>query len=215
MKKIVVCVEPWGLSAASRAALALAARVPGAAVTALAATDNSATEALTEAQRLGAPRAAQVMELQLESLEVAALGRTLVDALRALKADLVLCGAVSDGEGRGVVPAAIAHHWAAAYVPFVEELAISGAEATVQVRTGGRKRRLAVPLPAVLTVGASLSLPAPAAATHPAPIETLQLSDPGRTLGRASDLGTLERPRRKPVTADSAAELLRRWLDGA
>src|SRR5439155_21293293 len=109
--KIVVCVEPWGLSDASRAALVLAARLqPQATVTALAATDGSAAEALEEAQRLGAFRAAQVMETSLESLDVGSLGKTLAGALLTLGADLVLCGARSDDEGRGVVPAALPHH---------------------------------------------------------------------------------------------------------
>jgi electron transfer flavoprotein alpha/beta subunit len=215
--KLVVAVEPWGLSESSRAALALAGRVPGATVIALAASEGSAAEALAEAQRLGAARAVQVIEVALESLEAAALGRTLADALGSLQAEVVLCGARSDGEGRGIVPAAIAHHWSAAYLPHVEELAFAGDQpdqATVVVRAGGRKRRLAVPLPAVLTVGASLSLPAAA----PQPVTAVEVIRPAdaaeRTLGRAPDLGTLERPRRKPVTATSAAELLRRWIDG-
>jgi electron transfer flavoprotein alpha/beta subunit len=212
--KIVVGVEPWGLSEASRAALALAGQVPGATVIALAATDTAATEALAEAQRLGAARAVQVMELALESLEAAALGRTLADALRTLQANVVVCGSRSDGEGRGIVPAAIAHHWSATYVPHVEALALTSDEATVTVRAGGRKRTLAVPLPAVLTVGAALVLPAPPA-QPPTAVEVIRPADAAdRTLGRAPDLGTLERPRRKPVTATSAAELLRRWLDG-
>lgn len=212
--RVVVCVEPWGLSDASRAALALAAKVvPRVQLTALAATDGSATAALAEAQELGAFRTAQVMEESLESLDVGGLGKTLAQALLSLQADLVLCGARSDDEGRGVVPAAIAHHWKALYVPHVEELALAGAEATVLVRSNGRKRRLAVPLPAVLTVGASLTVaPAIRPDAHPLSVEILRLGDGGqRTLNRASDLGTLEKPKRKPVAASSASDLLRRW----
>jgi electron transfer flavoprotein beta subunit len=214
--KVVVCVEPWGLSEASRAALRLAARLqPHATVTALAASDGSANEALEEAQRLGAFRAAQVMESALESLDASALGRTLAAALLTLGADLVLCGARSDREGRGVVPAAVAHHWKAPYVPHVEELVVAGGEATVVMRSGGRKRKLAVPLPAVLTVGASLAVAAtPEPGSHPSSVEILRLGPEGeRTLTSLSDLGTLEKPKRKPVTVASAAELLRRWLE--
>jgi electron transfer flavoprotein alpha/beta subunit len=210
--KVVVCVEPWGLSEATRAALALATRVPDATVIALAAADDSAAAALAEAQRLGAQRAAQMMEMALESLDVGALGKTLAEALKMLKVDLVLCGARSDGEGRGVVPAAIAHHWKSSYVPHVESLALSGGEAIVELRAGGRKRRLAVALPTVLTVAvAPAGAPTP---RPPSPVEILKLPDAGmRTIGRASDLGTLDRPRRKPAAASSAGELLRRWLE--
>jgi electron transfer flavoprotein alpha/beta subunit len=212
--KVVVCVEPWGLSEASRAALALAARAcPRDAITALAASDGQVAEVLAEAQRLGAFRTAQVMETSLESLDVGGLGKTLAQALLTLGADLVLCGARSDGEGRGVVPAAVAHHWKSLYVPHIEELAFAGREAAVLVRSNGRKRRLAVPFPAVLTVGAALTVPAsPGGAATPSSVEIIRLEDPGqRTLNRSSDLGTLEKPKRKPVTATSAAELLRRW----
>jgi electron transfer flavoprotein alpha/beta subunit len=212
--KVVVCVEPWGLSDASRAALLLAAKLaPRATITALAATDGSAVEALAEAQTLGAFRTAQVMETSLESLEVGGLGKTLAQALLTLGADLVLCGARSDVEGRGVVPAAVAHHWKSVYVPYVEELAVSGREATVVVRSNGRKRRLAVPLPALLTVGATLGVAASSGPPHtPSSVEILRLEDPGqRTLNRVSDLGTLEKPKRKPVAATSASDLLRRW----
>src|SRR6185369_1571298 len=105
------------------------------------------------------------------------------------------------------------HHWAAAYVPYVETLAVAGGEATVLVRSGGRKRTLAVPLPAVLTVTPSIAI-APAAPRPVTPVEVIRPPDAGeRTLGRAPDLGTLEKPRRKTVTATSAAELLRRWLE--
>jgi electron transfer flavoprotein beta subunit len=212
--KVVVCVESWGLSAASRAALALAARLaPAAEIVALSATDTNATEALTEAQRLGARRAVQVMEMAFEGLDVGALGKTLADVVRAQTADLVLCGARSDGEGRGVVPAAIAHHLGVPYVPYIEELSVAGGEATVLVRSGGRKRRLAVALPCVLTTGAGLALPAPAPASASA-IETVKPDATMRTVGRTSDLGALDKPKRKPAAATSASDLLRRWLDG-
>jgi electron transfer flavoprotein alpha/beta subunit len=212
--KVVVCVESWELSEASRAALALAAGLgPDAEVIALSATDASAAEALAEAQRLGAARVAQVMEMALEGLEVTALGKTLAAAVRELGGELVLCGARSDGEGRGVVPAAVAHHLGVPYLPHVEAVAVAGQELEVVLRSGGRKRKLAVPVPALLTVGAAVSAPAgaPAAARE---VEVIKLADAGnRTVGRASDLGTLERPKRKPAAVSSAGDLLRRWLE--
>jgi electron transfer flavoprotein alpha/beta subunit len=213
--KIVVCIEPWGLSEASRAALALAAKLQAAEVTALAVTDGTASQPLEEAQRLGAARAAQVIETSLESFDAGVLGKTLAQALVRLEADLVLCGDRSDAEGRGIVPAAIAHHWKAPYVPLVEALAIAGREATVLVRSGGRKRTLALPLPAVLTVGASLTVPPPPVSEDPtSAIEIIRLDDPGdRTLNHASDLGTLDRPRRRPIAVTSAADLIKRWRE--
>jgi electron transfer flavoprotein alpha/beta subunit len=192
----------------------MAARLqPAQQFTALAATDGSAAEALAEAQSLGAFRTAQVVEVAMESLDVGALGKTLADALLHLQADLVLCGARSDVEGRGVVPAAVAHHWKAPYLALVEELSVTGDEATVVVRSGGKKRRLAVKLPALLTVGATLAVnPSPPPPATPSSVEILRLHElEDRTFNRASDLGTLERPKRKPFAATSASDLLRRW----
>jgi hypothetical protein len=70
-----------------------------------------------------------------------------------------------------------------------------------------------VPLPAVLTVGAGLTVPpSTKPGGHPSSVEIIRLEDPGqRTLNRSSDLGTLEKAKRKPVAASSATELLRRW----
>jgi electron transfer flavoprotein beta subunit len=216
--KIVVCVEARPLGEATRAAIALAARArrPPMALIALSAGPSADASSLAEARRLGADRAVHLLDPS-DGIDADALGRALAEATRRLGADLILAGARSDGEGRGVVPAAVAHHLGVAYVPYVDELSITAdREVEVVLRAGGRKRRLAVPLPAVLTVGAAS---APAAKAKPATestVETLILDAPPRDAPplRPYPLGTLERPKRKPAAAPNAAELVKHWLNG-
>jgi electron transfer flavoprotein alpha/beta subunit len=215
--KAVVCVEAGPLSDAARAALALAVKLRGelTSIIALAASPKPAPEALVAARRLGADRAVQLLDPGLDDTDIDALGRSLAYAVRILEGGVVLAGARSDGEGRGIVPAAIAHHLRVPYIAYVEELVVSGKEAKVLLRAGGRKRRLAVPLPAVLTTGAASALAASPREGGDVTIETIAIeahADDTRPI-RVYPLGQLERPRRKPATASSPAELVRRWLE--
>jgi electron transfer flavoprotein beta subunit len=216
--KVIVCVEAAALGEAARSALALAVNVRSkdTSIIALAVTPRASTESLTAARRLGADRAVQVLDPGLDDTDVEALGQSLAQAIRRLGGDLVLAGARSDGEGRGIIPAAIAHHLGAPYLSHIEDLALEGREARVLVRTAGRKRRLAVPLPAVLTAGAALAPVAKPREGGEVSIETIsieaRLDDTKPT--RIFPLGSLDKPRRKPAAASSPAELVRRWRDG-
>jgi electron transfer flavoprotein alpha/beta subunit len=211
--KVVVCLEASGPSAAALAALGMALKLGGP-VTALSAGPAADGKAVQEACRRGASAAAEVVGATLDGVDAVLLGKALAHAASRLEAQLVLVGARSDGEGRGIVGAAVAHHLRAAYLPHVESLALEGAaegEVLVTLRSGGRLRRLAVTLPAVLTVGSG-PCPAPTGTAVPE-VELIAWSSPGEAhrVRRTGIFGTLDRPKRKPQAVNSAGELLRRW----
>lgn len=158
-------------------------------------------------------RAVRVAADDLASADFHTVGQVLAIALRRIGADLILTGVRSDDEGLGAAPAAIARHLGAAYVAAVEEIAIVGERQVEAVaRSGGRKRRLAVKLPAVLTVAAPLpnevlrrAPPAPLPA-----IEVIPLGDPESTVVRRRTelLGRPEPASRGVETVSSAAALV-------
>jgi electron transfer flavoprotein beta subunit len=213
---VLVCVEPAALGAGSRAALALASQL-NAEVVAAAAGGTAPAPGLAEALRAGAGRAVHVTAQGLGGGQPGARARALALVARRLGADLVLAGATSDGEGRGLLGAAVAQELNAVYLARIESLSSSpenAKAAVVTVRAGGRKRRLEVPLPAVLTVGAYAPVAArPARDTGAAP-ETITGAELGLDLAGLPSLplGSLERARRRPTSVKSADELLRKWL---
>jgi Electron transfer flavoprotein domain len=214
--KVVVCVDPSGLGGAARAALSLAMGLgSGVSVTAVAAASSSGRKGLLEACRRGAQRGVEVVGPALDGVDAGALGRALAEVARRLSAELVLAGARSDREGRGIVGAAVAHHLGVPYLSHAEGVALeTPGEVVVTVRTGGWRRRLAVDLPAVVTVSAPFLQqaddPLDAAGSGP-PAEIVRVDVPG-TRNNPGLLGTLDRPRRrKPEEARSAGELVRRW----
>jgi electron transfer flavoprotein beta subunit len=213
---VVVCVDPAGLGGAARAALSLALGLgSGVSVTAVAAASSSGRKGLLEACRRGARRGVEVIGPALDGVDSGALGKALAEVARGLPAELVLAGARSDREGRGIVGAAVAHHLGVPYLSHVEELALERpGEVVVTLRAGGWRRRLAVDLPAVLTVSAPFlpqaEDPMDEAGSR-SPIELVRVDVPG-TRNNPALLGTLDRQRRrKPEEAQSAGELVRRW----
>ena len=161
----------------------------------------------------GVDRAVRVAADDLGGADFHTIGQVLAIALRRIGADLVLTGVRSDDEGLGAAPAAIARHLGVGYLYGVEEIAIvDGSAVEVIVRGGGRKRRLRVKLPAVLTVAASPRTPAeprPRAGATPA-IEVIPLSDPEATVVRRRTelLGRSEPASRGVETVTSAAALI-------
>lgn len=224
--KIVVCVEATGLGEASRAALVLGLGLePRAEVIVLSAVPSfTQQQVLDEALAMGADRAIQVLDPSADRSDPQNLGQTVAEAVRRLEASVVLAGTRSGGEGRGVVPAAIAHHLRALYLAHVESLEAPAAspELVVTLRAGGRRRRLAVTPPAVLTVAPAAVDGARTTGTRRtvrtgATVESLRLHErterTALTRMSTSSLGSLERPRRKPANAASADELVKRWLN--
>lgn len=161
----------------------------------------------------GVDRAVRVAADDMAGTDFHTIGQLLAIALRRIGADLVLTGVRSDDEGLGAAPAAIARHLGANYLAGVEEIAVGPAGTVdVVVRGGGRKRRLRVRLPAVLTIAAGPATPArrpPRAGALPA-IEVIPLSDPESTVVRRRTelLGRLEPASRGVETVTSAAALV-------
>jgi electron transfer flavoprotein alpha/beta subunit len=204
---IVVCVEPAALGPAARAALGLALRLGP--VTALAAGMGAEAPGLAEAGKLGAARTVLVVGAGLDGHDAVALGAALATAARGLAGTLVLAGTRSPREGRGIVGAAVAHHLGASYLPGVEAVALGEGEdeVTVTLRGGGWRSRLAVTLPAVLTVP-PLTLDRPRTATSPPVLERLTAAPVDRPRRLAPEI---DRPRHKTVTVSSPGELIKRW----
>jgi electron transfer flavoprotein alpha/beta subunit len=228
--KVVVCVEPAAIGAAARAALVLAARLAGreanpatdsglaapeAEVAALSAAPVPGGKGLLDACRRGASRGVELVGPGLDGSDADALGRALAEAARGLGADVVLAGNRSDREGRGIVGAAVAHHLGAPYLANIESLSFeTPGEVVVTLRAGGLRRRLAVPLPVVLTVAPSVLPPDPVPpATGPPAIEVIRVEVPGPR-PPPTLYGALDRPRHKAETVTSAVELVRRWRSG-
>jgi electron transfer flavoprotein alpha/beta subunit len=114
-----------------------------------------------------------------------------------------------------VLPAAVAHHLKVPFICCIEEAHADGAAITVTLRTGGRRRRLAITLPAVITVsGFALASPVPDG--QHASVEVMGLADLAidrATITHREGLtGALEKSRLRVTSVKSADELLRRWL---
>lgn len=221
--RIVVFVAPASESSSvpgrcDREALALAAAMPGAEVVAIAAGPETVRPVLQAALAAGARRALRVSCEVLGTMDFHGRGEMLAAAARHLGADLVLCGALGDDEGLGAVPASLARHMGATQVAAIDELSPAPEPGHVlcTVRCGGRKRRLRVRLPALLTVLRARPLAEPEPPT-PVPradgtVEILTLGELGLNearLRRRDDLlGTREEPARDHLVVRSIPELL-------
>lgn len=147
-----------GLSAADEAAVELALRLAGAWGAATAVVCAGPPDA---APRLRELLAVGVDRVVLVDVDAAQPGHDTAVALAAvlspadLGASVVLCGDHSADRGSGTVPAYLAHHLGAAQALGLLEVAPADAPATVAaVRRldGGRRERLEVAAPAVLSV---------------------------------------------------------------
>jgi electron transfer flavoprotein alpha/beta subunit len=225
--KIIVCLHAprgrgdapapvLGTDDAHALGLALAFGAPHA-VTALLAGPPTDTAPLERALAAGAARAVRLVGEDFGSADFHTLGQALGAAVKRLGGTLVLTGARSDDDGLGAVAASIARQMNALHVACIEELIPAGEDAVdITVRGGGRRRRLRVPLPAVLSVVAS-GLEAPALpmiensseGERPA-IEILSLVDPEATVVRRRTelLGQPELPQRTTEEATSAEALV-------
>jgi electron transfer flavoprotein alpha/beta subunit len=170
---------------------------------------------LRRALSAGAARAVRVVGEDFGAKDFHTLGQALGTAIKRIGADLVLMGARSEDDGLGAVPAAVARHAGALHVACIESLAAADHGVEISVRGGGRRRRLRLPLPAVLSVVASgPAMPAlPERAGEPPAVEVLSLVDPEATVVRRRTelLGQPELPRRaieEVTSADALVEAL-------
>ena len=172
-----------GISEADRAALEVALRAASARglhVVVLTAGPPDAEGALRDLLASGADRALRVDVA--DELDSAAVARSIAAALAGAGVDphLVVCGDMSEDRGSGAVPAFLAEELGIAQALGLVELEV-GAEGPLRVLRrldGGRRERLDVPVPAVVSVeGAVAELRrAPLArvlAVRDAPIEVI------------------------------------------
>jgi len=222
--RIVVCLRPGLPDADNRrcnvpaltAAVSLAATHE---IVALLPDSIGRLELLHQALAAGAARAVRLIDDQMSTTDFHGLGQLIATAVRHLGTDLVLMGSPFDDEGVGAMSAAVAKHLGVVHVARVEAIAAGSRDGTVEitVRGGGRKRRLALTAPAVLSVVAAPQtavtetlLPVGTTA-NPETIETMTLSDPEATVvrRRTEHLGRPELSERRAVTTvSSAAELV-------
>jgi electron transfer flavoprotein beta subunit len=224
---IVVCLhapppDPGGGSALGRDdgfalahALTLAAAPAGQhRVTALLAGSSAEAGPLSRALAAGAGRAVRLAGDDYRTADFHAVGQALAAGVRRIGGDLVLTGARSDDEGLGAVPAATARQLGYAYVAAVESIVQGDQAGTVEVlvRGGGRKRRLRVKLPAVLSVSAGPGQdPAPPDPSgNASAVEVVSLSDPDATVVRRRTelLGRVEPASRGTQEVSSAAAFI-------
>jgi len=219
--KVIVCLHaapPGGapLTANDREALRLARSLSGDnEVVALMAGTKEETAALEAAWACGVDRAARVSGESFAAADFHTLGQVLGSAARTLGADLILGGARSDTEGLGALTASIARHMSLPHLANIESLERYDHPphgVAVTVRGGGRKRRLGVRLPFVMSVARGSAEPAPALPARdgtPA-IEALAVFDPEVTVirRRTEMLGTSATAERQPRAVASAGELL-------
>jgi electron transfer flavoprotein alpha/beta subunit len=192
--------------------LALAAASEGQVIAILAGTSRE-TGPLQRALVAGASRAVRIGGEDYASIDFHTVGQALASGIKHVGADLVLAGARSDDEGLGAVPASTARHLGFAYIAGVEELAAAVPRTVeVVVRGGGRKRRLRVDLPAVLSIVPATSSPPPPSdrTGNPSEVELMTLNDPETTVVRRRTelLGKPEPASRGAEEVTSAAALV-------
>jgi electron transfer flavoprotein alpha/beta subunit len=219
---ILVCIEPAGLSAASRAALQVACDA-GPSVRVVVASAGSAQQ-FRKSPTLDPPgRIERIVRLQESALGDANCDTTamlLAELARHVKAQVVLAGEQSGAEGQGLVAAGIANHLHAPYLAGVAAVAATDQPDRVEVisRSGGCLCRVISPEPVVAAVpplGRTAETPT-TGVTLPK-VEVLSLADLGveaSRLVRRPDLrGTLVSTPGQVVrntTFDQAARLLLR-----
>ncbi len=221
--KVVVCLRGAGADPRSQAcnaeplALALGLR-PTHQVIALLPDSVGALRQLQEAVAAGVTRAVRLIDDQLSPSDFHSMGQLMANAIRRLDGDLVLMGTPFDDEGVGAMSASLAKHLGIIHVGRVEALGAGPDDRTVEVtvRGGGRKRRLTVSAPAVLSVvgapEAALAAAAAGQAGDESPtVETISLTDPEATVvrRRSEHLGRPEIAARPARKAGSATELMR------
>jgi len=219
--KVIVCLHaapPGGspLTANDREALRLARSLgDDNEVIALMAGTKEETAALEAAWACGVDRAARVSGESFAAADFHTLGQVLGSAARTLGADLILGGARSDTEGLGALTASIARHVSLPHLANIESLEHYGQPplaVAVTLRGSGRKRRLGVRLPFVMSVARASGVPAaPPPPRDAAPsIEALAVFDPEVTVirRRTEMLGTSAKAERETRTVASAAELV-------
>jgi electron transfer flavoprotein alpha/beta subunit len=138
---------------------------------------------------------------------------------RQIRADVVIAGEHSDGEGQGLVPAALAHQLQAPFIARVlDARTVDSAGLEITVPAAGRLFTVGCCLPVVISTSARFDDDETPDAHNPAScVETISLAqltlDPSRLVPRPELLGSLvpfPAEARRQMTPDQAARFLLR-----
>jgi electron transfer flavoprotein alpha/beta subunit len=217
------CLEPPRPSRAARAAEILVRRLGGVEqkVAVCAGGPANAESLVWALQRCSFQRIIHIDDSSLDKADFMTLGMVLAEVARQVGASVVIVGERSDVEGRGLVPAALAHHLRVPLVSHVRDLRLSPADSErleITTQAGGRLCTLESASPIVLSVPPTRSedilpgVPDPASAVEQMTLAQLAL-DPSRLVPRPELLGSQipapsDKPR--PMTPDEAARFILR-----
>lgn len=217
------CLEPPRPGRAARTAEVLAGRLAGLErkVAVSVGGPGTSESLLWLLARRSFQRVIHLGDSSIEKADYMTLGTVLAEVARHVCASVVIAGEHSDGEGQGLVPAALAHHLHAPLISRVHDLRLcpsDPARLEVTTRAGGRLCTIESPSPLVLSVPAAayddvdLVVPNPAASVEEITLAHLAL-DPSRLVPRPELLGSLvpapqDRPR--TMTPDEAARFILR-----
>jgi electron transfer flavoprotein beta subunit len=182
--------------------------------------NNASLELARQAE--GVRRIVHLQDPALSKPDFLTLGVVLAEAARHLEACVVFAGEYSEGEGLGMVPAALAHHLGAPFFARVQSVAFPPTEGSgllMTIRSGGRLCRVTSPVPAVLTTpfspGDAGEIPKQSRQSPPV-VETLSLAqlgvDASRLVPRPDLLGTLVPAHAEIVRSKSFDEAARMLL---
>jgi len=200
---VLVCLESPSPSLASRAALRLAGGLGDQANVVVLSIGGEVEDPSFELARQNAA-VRRIVHLQDSTFNGAGfftLGMILAEAARHLEARVILAGEHSDGEGQGMVPAALAHHLKAPLFARVESVQLPTSDNEVlylSLRSSGRLCKVASPPPVVLTTQPRPVGESSKSAAHTKSslaVETLSLAqlgiDASRLVPRPDLLGSL------------------------
>jgi len=120
---------------------------------------DGAEDALRRAMAMGIDRSILVNDDALSGSDVLSTARTLAAVLTAEQPDLVICATESTDAYTGMVPGALAELLGMPLVSFARSVTVEGASISAQQDTERGYRTVKSPLPALLTVTASIAEP--------------------------------------------------------
>jgi len=120
---------------------------------------SGAEDALRRAMAMGVDRSILINDDALAGSDVISTARTLAAVLSSEQPDLVICATESTDAYTGMVPGALAEMLGLPLVSFARSVTIDGSTISAQQDTENGYRTIQAPLPALLTVTASIAEP--------------------------------------------------------
>jgi electron transfer flavoprotein alpha/beta subunit len=216
---VLACLEPPKPGRAAKAADRLARKLGISAETvAVSAGGPRESESLAWAiDRRSFQRIIHLDDPALDKADFMTVATVLSEVARQIRADVIIAGEHSDGEGQGLVPAALAHQLQASFIARVLDARIADSgrlEATVPA--AGRLCTVDCPVPVVISTSVTLDDDRAPDARNPAscaePLSLAQLTlDPSRLVPRPELLGSLvpfPAELRRQMTPEQAARFI-------